>query len=129
MIIDFVSGELQSETNVPKTDEWIVSFDNSYGAVILGNKSFSICRANIPPLINLFAPKNELKEELKKAKEATGTVATPIILMANRSPYLAATLMKDELQAEISTNPIPGSMQEFLRPTLVKINTLLKEKP
>ena len=127
--LDFISGELKSEMNVPKTEEWLVSLEKSYGAVCIGEKSFSISRTNVPPLINLFASPSELKEELKIAKEATGTVATPIILMANRSPYLAATMMKDEIEKEISSAPPPGSMKEFLRPSLLKIHKLLQEKP
>ena len=127
--LDFISGEFKSDMIVPKTDEWLISLEKSYGAVCIGEKSFSISRTNVPPLINLYANPSELKEELKIAKEATGTVATPIILMANRSPYLAATLMKDEIENEINSTPPPGSMKEFLRPSLFKIHKLLQEKP
>lgn len=126
---DFVSGQLKYEKEVAETKNWILSLESSYGAVMFGSVSYSLANSSVPPLINLFASPKEIKDQLMHAKTATGTVATPIILMANRSPYLAATLMKDELKAELSITPAPGSMQEFLRPALQKINALLQNKP
>ncbi|EAX89214.1 hypothetical protein TVAG_084450 [Trichomonas vaginalis G3] len=126
---DFINGNVKAEKETKETDSWILSLEESYGAVMLGSGAYSLSRTSVPPTINLFASPKEIKEQLKRAKEATGTVATSIILMANRSPYLAAVLMKDELKAEIATAPPPGSLQDFLRPTLIKINNLLQSKP
>jgi len=112
-----------------KTQKWIISLDPSFGAALLGEISFSISKADLPPCINLQAGKESLLNQMRKVKEETGTVAASLLLLSSRSPYIASTLLEEEIKNEISSNPQPGSIQEYMKPALTKLYSLLKERP
>jgi hypothetical protein len=126
---DVVTGEIVTSMAVPKTEKWIVSLEESYGLVFVGTKSFTISKAEVGPYIALYAPKGVLLGELKKARYQVGTVAAAILMMANRSGYLAAMINKDDIAVECRKQSPPGSLQEHVRPVLMKLHDLLQNKP
>ena len=126
---DFLSGELVSSFDTPETDHWILSVESSYGAVFIGTKCYTLSRTEIGPLFNLYADESELIEQMRSVKQSVGTVAAPILMLANRSPYLAAKLMAEEIANECEKPPIPGTLQEKVRPMLMTLNDLLLHKP
>jgi hypothetical protein len=126
---DLVSGELIDSVAVPKTEKWIVSLEKSYGAVFVGTKSFTVSRGEVGPFINLYGPSTQVMAQLQKAKDRVGTVAVPILMMANRSTYLAAVLNQDDVATECRKQTAPGTIQEHIHPTLMKLHDLLLNKP
>jgi hypothetical protein len=127
--IDAVSGDVVLSESVLNTPEWITSFEQNYGAVFVGSKSFTISKTEIGPLVNLRAPRAELLELMKKANDNVGSVSGGIILLSDRSPYLAVSLAADEIAKEVSHPPVPGTIQSHVRPVLTRINELLQNKP
>jgi hypothetical protein len=128
-VFDVVSGECVGQVGVPRTEQWIISANRSYGAVFIGSRAFTVSKAEVGPYISLHGSRGLIVSQLKKAKEAVGTVAAPVLMMANRSPYLAAVLNADDIAAECRRRGAPGTIQEFVRPTLLKLHDLLLNKP
>ena len=126
---ELVSGEVVAILEVPLTEHWITSLDRSYGAVFIGAKCFTVSKTEIAPLINLYGNRDELLKQMKSVSQRVGTVAAPIMIVANRSPFLAATLLEDEIANECEKPPTPGSLQEKVHPILIKLNYLLLRKP
>jgi hypothetical protein len=128
-VLDFVSGEVIAQTEVPKTEKWIVNVNRSYGAVFIGSRAFTVSRSEVGPYITLYGSRGLIVSELKKAKQTVGTVAAPVLMMANRSTYLAAILNADDIATECRRRSPPGTIQEHVRPTLLKLHDLLLNKP
>jgi hypothetical protein len=128
-VIDAVSGETIRSETVWNTPRWITSFEPNYGAVFIGSRSFTISKTEIAPLINLRAPRGELLDLMKKAKDNIGSIAGAIVLMSDRSPYLAVSLAADDIAREVADPPAPGTIQATVRPVLSRINSLLQNKP
>jgi hypothetical protein len=126
---DCLSGELLSSIKVPATEKWISSVDQSCGAIFIGAKCYSISRFGIDPLIDLYAGQKELLEQLRRVKDAVGSVAGPLLVASNRSPYLAATLLHGEISDECNKPPVPGTIQEHVRPILNELGFLLVHRP
>jgi hypothetical protein len=124
-----VSGEVIARTEVAKTKKWIIGVNGSYGAVFIGSKAFTVSRAEVGPYITLYGNRGLIVSELKKAKQTVGTVAAPVLMMANRSTYLAAVLNADDIASECRRRSSPGTIQEHVRPTLLKLHDLLLNKP
>ena len=97
--------------------------------MFIGKSAFTVSKADIGPLINLYSEEAELLAQMRKAKQTAGTVAAPIMLLANRSPYLAATIMADDIANECERAAVPGTIQESVRPMLLRLNDLLLHKP
>lgn len=126
---DILTGDLIQKLNVENTQNWITSLEESYGLVFSGGKNYTLSKTEIPPLINLYADKSQLISQMMKVEKNVGTVAAPILLLSNRSPYLAATLLADEVNKEVNQPAIEGSMQAQIKPTLEKLNHLLNNRP
>ena len=121
---DLTSRTLDNPLEVPNTEKWLISLESSYGLVFLGNISKTISKCELPPFINLFAPNEELYNQMKKIKETTKTVAGPLLLLSNRSPDLAITLMYDDIIKEISNNYSSETIQSAVQENL---KSLIKE--
>jgi hypothetical protein len=128
-VIDAASGDTIGSESVWNTPQWITSFEQNYGAVFVGARSFVVSKTEIAPLVDLRAPRGELLELMKKARQNVGSVAGAILLMADRSPYLAVSLAADEIAKEVSQPPVPGTIQSQVRPVLTRIHELLLNKP
>jgi hypothetical protein len=128
-VFDAVTGRLVMSKAVDNTDRWFVSFEQNFGAVFVGAKSFTISKSEITPLINLAAPRRELVELMRKAHENVGSVAAGIVLVADRSPYLAVTLAEPEIQKELSVVAPQGTIQSHVAPILTRLNDLLRNRP
>ncbi|OHT06039.1 hypothetical protein TRFO_05680 [Tritrichomonas foetus] len=126
---DILTGEAIHTMSVPNTESWKISLDESYGIVFCGAKNYTVSKTEIPPLINLYAEKSELMNQMMKVNQTVGTVAAPILLLSNRSPYLATTLLSEEINNEVQKSYTETSIQGQVRPTLEKLNELLKHKP
>lgn len=126
---DILTGDLVHKLNTEKTNSWKTSLEESYGLVFSGGKNYTLSKTEIPPLINLYADKTELMNQMMKVQKNVGTVAAPILLLSNRSPYLAATLLSDEINKEVNQPAIDGSMQAQIKPTLERLNHLLNNSP
>ena len=116
-------------TKLSSVKEWKISLEDSYGIVFVGEKNYTISKTEIPPLINIYADKNDLMQQMKKVQDRIGTIAAPIVLISNRSSFLAATLLSDEIKDEVSKPAPKGSLQAIVKPTLEKLNQLIQEKP
>ena len=128
-VFDILTGDLVHKLNTEKAQSWITSLEESYGLVFSGGKNYTLSKTEIPPLINLYADRNELMNQMMKVQKNVGTVAAPILLLSNRSPYLAATLLSDEINKEVNQPAIEGSMQAQIKPTLERLNHLLNNVP
>jgi hypothetical protein len=126
---DIISGDNASTFSVAPTEKWILSVEPSYGIVAVGTKSYTISKAGIGPYITLYGRKEYVVDELRKVKEKAGTVAAPLLLMSNRSTYLAAVLSADDIAKEIQNQPLPGSIQDCVRPMVMTLHDLLLHKP
>ena len=128
-MFDLVTGSLVSSFEQPGTEKWITSVESNFGLVFVGAKCFTVSRTDVAPLINLYTDEKEMLRQMRSVKQSVGTVAAPILIMANRSPYLAAKLMAEDIANECEKPPIPGTLQEKVRPMLMKLNDLLLHKP
>jgi hypothetical protein len=128
-VFDAVTGGLVMSKTVDNTERWLTSFEQSFGAVFVGAKSFTVSKSEIAPLVNLAAPRRDLVELMRKADENVGSVAAGIVLVADRSPYLAVTLAEPEIEKELSVAAPEGTIQSHVAPILARLNDLLKGRP
>lgn len=129
ILFNSITGELINNYNVPETNQWIISLDESYGIVLIGSKSFAISKYDIPPRINLNSEKEELTRDMKKIIKKTGTVIPALLQLSLRSPVLSATMLENEIKKELNTNYPKDSLQNLVNPSLQKLIKLIQEKP
>lgn len=128
---NYVAGDPRASQTVGECEEWHTSLEESYGAVFAADRQSAFCvsRTELPPLIDLNADRAGLLRQMRQAEAAAGTVAVPVMLLSSRSCFLAATLMADDIERELQGVPAPGSIQEHLRPALLRLSEILAQKP
>jgi hypothetical protein len=128
-VFDAATGGLVMSKAVDNTERWLTSFEQSFGAVFVGARSFTVSKSEIAPLVNLAAPKRDLVELMRKANKNVGSVAAGIVLVADRSPYLVVTLAEQEIEKELSMAAPQGTIQSHVAPILARLNVLMRDRP
>lgn len=128
-VYELMNCSLIHSWDTPPTDQWMLSLDSTYGAVMLGKAFYTIAKIEVPPALDLYAEPNELREQMNSIEAKTGSVAGAITVLAERSLYYGAAFNVDAIGEEINTIPPKMSLKNEVRPTLIELYDLLLHQP